>query len=374
MRDAIIYSGWSWEAFNAPERLALALETLGAKVLYCQLPASGLRGKKGSLREIRRNIYAFRPVWVGSRLNHLPPVRHLQAALVRRQLDQRVIEMGLRRPFFFYFWLGDLFPLCSQMKGNYSLIHVRMDHAKDDADPYIEISDATLVIPRSVFHKLKARFGKKISLIPQSVDLRSLNYSSGHGFDASPALRQVPKPRLGYLGPARVRLNIPLLASVLQAHPEWHFVSVGASKAVPLVNAHAMPWVGPDETWAYAAGFDVGFMPYNCSEDFQLHCVPLKLFEYFALGMPVVSTPLINLWEYEDLIYFGDTAEELASAIRAALNESPDSPKRQKRMAVARSHSIESLAQVLCQVLPLDTQDGACSEDAAMLRPTATLI
>ena len=34
MRDAIVISGWTWEASNVPERLALALANAGSRVLY----------------------------------------------------------------------------------------------------------------------------------------------------------------------------------------------------------------------------------------------------------------------------------------------------------------------------------------------------
>jgi hypothetical protein len=95
----------------------------------------------------------------------------------------------------------------------------------------------------------------------------------------------------------------------------------------------------------------------------------LKMFEYFAFGIPVVSTPLIQLWEYKDLIYLGDTARELASGIEAALREPLDSPKRAARIETARGHSLENLARVLRDCLPLD---GPASPSAACLpRPRA---
>jgi hypothetical protein len=96
-------------------------------------------------------------------------------------------------------------------------------------------------------------------------------------------------------------------------------------------------------------------MPYYCYDEQALHCVPLKLLDYFAFGIPVVSTPIVHLWDYEDLIYFGDTAEELALAVKAALSEPIDSPKRTARVEIARKHSLESLALALRQCLDLDT-------------------
>jgi glycosyltransferase involved in cell wall biosynthesis len=92
-------------------------------------------------------------------------------------------------------------------------------------------------------------------------------------------------------------------------------------------------------------------MPYDCGIPKNLHCVPLKLFDYFACGMPVVSTRIVFLQEYEDLVYLGSTADELADAISQALTEPADSPKRGRRIAVAREHSIGRSAQFLASIL-----------------------
>ena len=79
--------------------------------------------------------------------------------------------------------------------------------------------------------------------------------------------------------------------------------------------------------------------------------MPLKVFDYFSIGLPVVSTPIVNLWEFSDTIYFGDDANELCRAIQSALDEPVDSPKKSARIAIAQQHSIEALAACLDDVL-----------------------
>jgi hypothetical protein len=63
---------------------------------------------------------------------------------------------------------------------------------------------------------------------------------------------------------------------------------------------------------------------------------------------------VIPLWEYSDLIYFGETPTEFGHAIRNALEEPSKSPKRTLRMEAAQSHStIEMLGQRLEEALNL---------------------
>ena len=78
--------------------------------------------------------------------------------------------------------------------------------------------------------------------------------------------------------------------------------------------------------------------------------MPLKVFDYFHAGLPVVSTPIVNLWEFSDTIYFGDDAEELCRAVQSALDEPADSPKKSARIAIAKEHSIDTLATTLREI------------------------
>jgi glycosyltransferase involved in cell wall biosynthesis len=355
MRDAIVFSGMSWEAFNVPERISLALAQLGCTVLHCGAPLSVLRHTPRPVREVSPGIHSLHLSFVSSRLNMFPSMPNLQAGMMRRQIQGLARELCLRDPIFFYSPLGEQFPLCQQMKRDHFLVHLAMDHIRCDPhyERHVDLSDQTLVIPRSSYHASRAKFGEKVKLIPQSVDFTRLNVAIKSNERESSQLTGIPKPRLGYLGSVQSRLNLPLLSSVLEAHPDWHFISMGSQRAVPLSNAHGLPWVPADELSVLIRSLDVAFLPYNCSDDYQLHCVPLKVFDSFALGIPVVSTPLINLWEYKDLIYFGDTAQELASAIENALREPPDSPKRAARIEIAKIHSLENLATLLANSLPL---------------------
>jgi glycosyltransferase involved in cell wall biosynthesis len=260
----------------------------------------------------------------------------------------------LRNPIFFYTCLGDRLSRLSHFRGKFFLAHIQMDYGELSAEDHVRASDITLAIPHSVYHQQRARFGEKVQLIPQVLDLRNFQGVDGAASEPSPALDSIPRPRLGYLGPAYQQVNKPLIIELLQLRPDWHFVSVGPHKTLPLPNVHALPWQSNRELVKYARGFDVGFMPYDCFAEEKLHCLPLKLFEYFALGLPVVATPILELREFGDLVYLGDTAKELEQAVKLALQESPDSPKRRRRIEIAQTHSIQDLADVLSKALPLD--------------------
>ena len=129
MRDAIVFSGWTWETFNVPERISLALAHLGCRVLHCEAPVSILRNKPQPMREVSSDIHSLPLMFLSSRLNAVPGLPKVQASMLRRQIEAGAEELGLRDPIFLYVGLGDLFPLCAQMKRNHFVVHICMDHS-----------------------------------------------------------------------------------------------------------------------------------------------------------------------------------------------------------------------------------------------------
>ncbi len=352
MRDAIILSTWSWDTFNVPERIALALALRGARVLYCEIPVSRFRRKGRAISEITKGLYGFGPVYGGAKLSDFALTRNLQWRMVGKQILQQANELRLNEPLFIYSHIEHMAALCKEMRANgLPLIHVCMDYPEPYQYELIALSDRTIVIPKGVFHKLRARFGEKVYSIPQSIHLPPAVMQQNDSWSEPPALARVSRPRLGYLGPLFGRVNLPVLHEVLMANPDWQFVCFGGAGALRVDNAHDMGWMEPAMLSPYVASFDVGVMPYDCFNERNLHCSPLKLLDYFLAGIPVVSTPVIPLWEYSDLIYFGETPTEFGDAIRNALEEPRTSPKRGQRMEVARSHSTEILGQRLEEVL-----------------------
>jgi len=225
-----------------------------------------------------------------------------------------------------------------------------MDYELELVSEHVRESHITIVIPRAAFDELRATFGEKVRLIPQLPAAKRSIGDSGRVAEASDISR-IPRPRLGYLGNLTDRISLGLLHEVLSQQQEWQFVSFASKKWLPLPNEHVLPWRSHEELRSVVAALDVGFMPYDCTSTKNLHCVPLKLLDYFAYGIPVVSTPIRFVQQYEQLVYVGDTVEELVRAVSQALAEPHESPKRVERIRIAREHSLEQSSQVLLSIL-----------------------
>jgi len=352
-RDAIVVSGWNWETFNVPERVTLALARLGGKVLYCENPVSGLRRRGRPLEEIENRIYRFGPEFLGHRLNLVPVgFPQLQAKMVARQILRNASQLNLKDPLFIYTWGDFMASVCREFKRRgFPLVHCCFDYPEPGQERHVASSDLTLTLSKTVFHQLKAKYGEKIVLIPEVRWASDPLSKVGVGTDTPDEFAAIPRPRLGYIGPVTNRLNLKVLEKVLAARPDWQFLHFGAAKCLPLPNVHVIAWRAPEALKDVVASLDVGLMPYDCHSNKNFHCMPLKVFDYFYAGLPVVSTPIVNLWEFADTIYFGANADELCRAVQSALDEPADSPKKSARIAIARERSIEGLAECLDDVL-----------------------
>jgi hypothetical protein len=350
VRDAIVISGWNWEAANVPERVALALARAGARVLYCENPVSIARASARRLIEVEPGIFAFGLTFFGHRFNSFPPFSRIQDRLLANQILENARVLELRNPYFVYphgaycLRLGRIF----KSRG-LDLIHICMDFEPNLPEEHVRLSDMTFVIPLSTFQELKNRFAGKVHLLPQISTAEPGNFE----VTEAPELSRISRPRLGYLGTLEGRVSLLLLRQILVANPEWQFISFEAHPQLAVPNEHVLRWRPRKELPAVLAGLDAGLMPYDCSIPKNLHCVPLKLYDYFSKGIPVVSTPIAHLNEYRDLVYVGRSPEELSRAICRALAEPSDSPKKNQRIAVAEQHSVGNISRILADTLHL---------------------
>lgn len=158
--------------------------------------------------------------------------------------------------------------------------------------------------------------------------------------DEAPDQRALPHPRLGYYGVIDERLDLPLLAALADAHPEWQIVLVGpVVKIDPATlprrpNIHYTGQRRYEELPGYLAGWDVCLLPFALNDSTRF-ISPTKTLEYMAAERPIVSTPITDVAEpYGEIVRLGDTPEAFVRACERAL--SADGEDRARRAALMR--------------------------------------
>lgn len=352
MRDAIVLSGWTWEANNVPERMAQVIAKAGAKVLYVEVPVTFLRkSRRSPSTEVLAGITRLQPLFAAHRVFQVRMLSQLQTAWVKHQVVRAARRLKLKNPVCFFPHGEEQLLIASALKkAGYTLVHVEMDYELPASLPHVQVAETTLAIPEAVYRELHPRFPGRIFRLQQLFTPAARSTQTGASESVAAHLASIPRPYLLYLGAIQERIDRRIVAAVLSAHPEWHLVSFGSGD-LHLPNHHVLPWVKNEELGVFLGPDAVGLLPYRLDEMKDLHCVPLKLFDYFAAGMAVVATPITYLAGHTGLVYLARTEQELEEAIEAAFHEPADSPIKMERRAFTEQHSIANHARWLAPLL-----------------------
>jgi glycosyltransferase involved in cell wall biosynthesis len=156
---------------------------------------------------------------------------------------------------------------------------------------------------------------------------------------------------VGYVGALDHWFDIDAVAAVASAHPEWRVVLAGRvedPRVLRLQSHSNVTFAGeipPAGLAALLHGWDAAMIPFLVN-DLTRAANPIKLYEYFGAGLPVVSTRLPEVELYADLVYLADSPSEFAVKAAAAMDErTPE--RRQSRIAAAGRETWDIRAQQL---------------------------
>jgi GT2 family glycosyltransferase/glycosyltransferase involved in cell wall biosynthesis len=191
----------------------------------------------------------------------------------------------------------------------------------------------------------------RVLFLDHGVDLVRFQRGAEH-----PAIAQVPRPRAGFFGGLDdYTVDFQLLVAAARRLREVSFVLVGdangdISELLAESNVH---WFGQrpyEEIPAFGSGFDVGLMPWLDNEWIR-NSNPIKLKEYLALGLPIVSTPFPELEHYEGFVTVASGVDAFVEAIGAELARGGNRPaQRQRVLEQSWDHTTTRLRQAVDEV------------------------
>jgi UDP-galactopyranose mutase len=151
-------------------------------------------------------------------------------------------------------------------------------------------------------------------------------------------IADIPGPRIGYSGLIGKRLNLDMIADVAAARPEWSITMVGRvdsrecepalQRLSAMPNVHLLGEKPPHQVPSYVCAFDVGLLPYAINLETR-HISPIKMYEYWAAGVPAVGTDIPSVRRNRDAVSIADDAEGFVAAIASALVDFPAAERSQ---------------------------------------------
>jgi glycosyltransferase involved in cell wall biosynthesis len=352
--DLVILSSFDWSMPGTPELISETARYAGINAIHFTKPRSIFRYRREGFNK-RDNIETRNLKIFSARLSKLPLFNKLQNKFVVSQIKNAILDYSAfqKKPTLIYTNMECIVGILPSIRKRFeTLLYICADYSEINPafDLNARFADKIMTIPRSMFTAIEAKYPGKPFLWPQMTS--TIEDKSDLSRQTIETLKEIPRPRVVYSGSAYPRTDKNLYEKISDALPEVSFISFGTENGCRRdKNRHTIPWLEKRELFAFLENCDIGFMPYDIRNPHNLHCVPLKLFEYFSLGLPVVSTALLNIQEFQPHVQIASNANEFVHIIRNLLRQNQNRQAIEKRKGIAQRHSTQNMQGKLLDLL-----------------------
>lgn len=359
------FADWETELWTNQQhlmsRLARENRVLFVESLGLRRPQLAGRDARRMARRMRRGlahprehdgVHVLSPIVVP--LHENPTVRALNRRLLSALVRRAVRRLGMRAPI--------LWAYVPQAEALFDALapELVVYHCVDDIA-------AQKGVHGESFRAAEARFAARADLVLASAPElgRRMRELSANVLDApnvadtqlfatalrdgavDPALDALARPRIVFTGAVvATKLDLDLIVSLARARPDWSIALVGpvgpgdprtdVSRLRAERNVHLLGRRAYADLPSVLRGADAAIVPYAVNE-LTASVFPMKVYEYLAAGLPVVSTPLPALAGVGDVVLAAD-GEAIARALEELL--AADTPQlRAERSRRAARHS-----------------------------------
>jgi glycosyltransferase involved in cell wall biosynthesis len=169
-------------------------------------------------------------------------------------------------------------------------------------------------------------------------------------------ITKIAPPIIGYMGDIASWLDMQTLEYCADVMKDINFVFLGTIKRdidrlKSKNNVHFFGRIDYDDLPYFLGYFDVCTIPFLINE-MTVHVNPIKVYEYMATGLPIVSSNLPEVNEMGELIYYYKDKSDFVEKVRIALNEPRGSSNiPQMRINKARENSWDARVEKIWSLI-----------------------
>ncbi len=211
----------------------------------------------------------------------------------------------------------------------------------------MKMADAVIVTSEGLLER-KKHLTKNCFLVKNAANIELFS----QGFK-----EEIPEKKcVGYIGSIDERLDYELLAFIIENMPDTDFVFVGRildKKGESILRKYTNVILegakSVKELPAYLKTFSLGIIPF-LKNDFNKGIYPLKINEYLAAGLPVVTTDFSNLNEFQAVVSIVDSKENFLQSLLHEL-QTDNLAKKLERRTFAQSNSWENRVEQFSTII-----------------------
>jgi len=299
---------WNLPLYQRPQHMALHLAKLGYLLFYCtsNSHSDNCRG----FSKIEDNLYLTN-----------------QFRLIVNHCEDLIVDL--------YSTSVEGMNVIAGKKQEHMVVYEYVDHIHENifgsvtevlrAGHRLLKPDIALASAAELYDEMAHRFGPgKVVYLPNGVDYDHFCVARDPGKIPQDIKHVVErkKPIIGYFGALAAWLDYDLVNSLAKKRPEYQLLIIGVDydgSLHQLDNAPNIHYLGQKPYKIlpnYGAWFDVSIIPFQAGKIADTTS-PIKLFEYMALGTPIVTTDMKECKKYKSVLWTRNAHEFIESIDRA---------------------------------------------------------
>jgi len=287
------------------------------------------------------NIFVLSPIAIP--IYNRPVVSRLNRVLLRFQVRRAMRRLGFERPVNWVF-IPAAAVVARQLGEEHLIYHCVDEYAaftgvsagSIEAFEDILLAKADLVVVSAErLLESRRRRNPDTVLVRHGVDFEHFRRALDPATRIPADLAALPHPVLGFFGIVADWVDVDLLKRLAEHFSHGSLVLIGktstdVTELAALPNVYFLGRKPYADLPAYCRGFDVALNPFRINE-LTLNANPLKVREYLAAGLPVVSTPIPEVAAL-GLCRIANGPEETIRAVEAALADPGPSAARSDKI------------------------------------------
>lgn len=300
-----------------------------------------LKAAAEPVKEVEPNIHVLNPLAIPA--YGVPWMRIVNRELLRLQVMRAMRRLRFRRPINWVF--NPTAAVVAGALGEDTLVYYCVDEFTaftNIAGQLVELegqllrkADAVFVSAQRLLES-KSASNPRTFLVRHGVEFEHFRRALDPATQVPAEIANLPRPIIGYFGlMAEDWIDIPLMVDVAKHFSHGSMVLLGKvttdiTRLTALPNVHVLGRKPFASLPGYSKGFDVAINPFPINQ-VTLHANPLKVREYLAAGLPVVSSRIPEV-EILGQCHIGDGSAGFIAGIEEALRDPGPKKERSESM------------------------------------------
>jgi glycosyltransferase involved in cell wall biosynthesis len=314
-------------------------------------------------RQVHERIYVFSPFAVpffGSSV-----ARWLNQKALKWSLRRVCRQLGFERPIMWTFYpaSGNVVGSFGEQKIVYHCVDEYSEFTGTDKEAILQLERELMakcdyvIVSSERLYETKKPYNKNTFLVRHGVDVAHFRKACDPQTVIPDEMKRLQGPVVGFFGLIADWVDLDLIQFLARSRPGCSFVLIGkittdVKMLAGLSNVHLLGQKPYEELPGYVKGFDLAILPFVMNE-LTVASNPLKLREYLAAGLPVVSSAIPEAAKLKHLIRIGRNKLEFLNHVDAVLQSGQTGPQvrlSSQMDSESWDHKVEELSQVVAGI------------------------